>query len=596
MMTKSHSTNPTWLTVNYMHRGGAELTVLVCTGNDFPNNNNHSTLHHTSTKDTIMSMSCSNQFNHHAPYSASRWTTSLSIVPLLEDSQEQKGTHKILHNEEASTTTSQSNSGPSSSSPHHTKTSTSQSTRSIVEINILSFNILAESYLTPRSHKNLPEEYASVVFDKRKRQDLLCSILFHLATQFDILCFQEVDNLLFPMMEECLMQCMDFGYVYSPRNKYEPANVSSDVLLACELHNNDHNDNERIQEERNGNRLFTKKDSRSDGCATFFNRNKWKCVNYEIVHFDDLADDTRPSIIGNNSALRKGSGHSQQQTTIQKSNKEEKVMSSSSLSPKQPKANQALPGIITSYKRRNTAQILRLQSLLSSEEIVVGNAHLYWHPGYEFVKLSQAHYLLHKMKQFAGKTDNNITANKNSNICLTPIIVCGDMNSKPNSVVHQYFTKGHVDARTVAPWYHQYNPELGDEHFDNDDQLNQDPIVGLSNDKNNNNNNDTEKNEVLTNDGSDLISSAHSAMDISKSTNVDVVRPHEDSNAPPQLISETSTETPVPAYGENDSSTSPKYLLDITLNKLTRWLRILGLDAELETEEEEKARTGEGKM
>jgi uncharacterized protein with PIN domain len=39
-----------------------------------------------------------------------------------------------------------------------------------------------------------------------------------------------------------------------------------------------------------------------------------------------------------------------------------------------------------------------------------------------------------------------------------------------------------------------------------------------------------------------------------------------------------------------------RYLLDITLNRFTRWLRILGLDAELETAAEERARTGEGKM
>lgn len=36
---------------------------------------------------------------------------------------------------------------------------------------------------------------------------------------------------------------------------------------------------------------------------------------------------------------------------------------------------------------------------------------------------------------------------------------------------------------------------------------------------------------------------------------------------------------------------SPRYLLDYTLNKLCRWLRIMGIDAELETEEEERLRT-----
>jgi uncharacterized protein with PIN domain len=39
-----------------------------------------------------------------------------------------------------------------------------------------------------------------------------------------------------------------------------------------------------------------------------------------------------------------------------------------------------------------------------------------------------------------------------------------------------------------------------------------------------------------------------------------------------------------------------RYLLDASLNKLCRWLRILGQDVALETDKEEKLRTGEGEM
>jgi uncharacterized protein with PIN domain len=39
-----------------------------------------------------------------------------------------------------------------------------------------------------------------------------------------------------------------------------------------------------------------------------------------------------------------------------------------------------------------------------------------------------------------------------------------------------------------------------------------------------------------------------------------------------------------------------RYILDATLNKLCRWLRILGQDAALETDEEERLRTGQGRM
>ena len=40
--------------------------------------------------------------------------------------------------------------------------------------------------------------------------------------------------------------------------------------------------------------------------------------------------------------------------------------------------------------------------------------------------------------------------------------------------------------------------------------------------------------------------------------------------------------TPVPTV---------KYMLDFTLNRFTRWLRILGIDARLETNDEERERT-----
>ena len=44
------------------------------------------------------------------------------------------------------------------------------------------------------------------------------------------------------------------------------------------------------------------------------------------------------------------------------------------------------------------------------------------------------------------------------------------------------------------------------------------------------------------------------------------------------------------------STLKVKYLLDSTLNKFCRWLRILGVDAALETKKEEEERTRDGKL
>ena len=47
---------------------------------------------------------------------------------------------------------------------------------------------------------------------------------------------------------------------------------------------------------------------------------------------------------------------------------------------------------------------------------------------------------------------------------------------------------------------------------------------------------------------------------------------------------------------ESPNEPQVRYMLDYTLNRFCRWLRILGLDAALETEEEEKLRTKECKL
>ena len=50
-------------------------------------------------------------------------------------------------------------------------------------------------------------------------------------------------------------------------------------------------------------------------------------------------------------------------------------------------------------------------------------------------------------------------------------------------------------------------------------------------------------------------------------------------------------------YHTRDTVVKPiQYLLDYTLNRFCRWLRILGIDSVLETEEEEKLRTKDGRL
>ncbi len=492
---------------------------------------------------------------------------------------------------------------------------------SSVTFNIATFNVLAEAYLTPRSHKNLPDHSANVVFNPPKRRALLCETLQRLVKvhKFDILCLQELDDALRDIVFDCLGKQMGYGYVYAPRGG-TPI-VSSDVNLVC-ARNDRRSHIESLDSNKNTKKKSDRSNVRSDGCATFFSRSKWKCVDYEVVSFDDLADENRQLLKDDDSALNENGN------TIRTSRATNQVLPTSpstsisvtaesaghhietSTKPirknmKKKRKPHALTGIMASYRRSNAALIVKLEhtkeflpnqkrKIEKIQNLVVANAHLYWHPGYEYVKLSQAHYLMHRLERFARDAKN-------------PVIVCGDMNSKPGSIVHSYLTQGRIDARTVAPWNFHFDEALEEEQITarikeltlgtageksinglNHDVEDQDPIV-LDDEDNILDRSDGEKHRISL-DGSedDLVGGMK--------------------RVPSTTQSNTGNNEKVavgPEYGTSDGGSGNsgmkkheiprvKYLCDFTLNKFTRWLRILGLDAILETDEEEKLRTGEG--
>jgi mRNA deadenylase 3'-5' endonuclease subunit Ccr4 len=87
------------------------------------------------------------------------------------------------------------------------------------------------------------------------------------------------------------------------------------------------------------------------------------------------------------------------------------------------------------FRRYNHGILARLERLCDGMQIVICNTHLYWDPDYEHVKLCQAHYLLLKAKNFIGEDATSNTA----------FMFCGDLNSLPGSLVHQYLSKGKVE-------------------------------------------------------------------------------------------------------------------------------------------------------
>jgi hypothetical protein len=130
-----------------------------------------------------------------------------------------------------------------------------------------------------------------------------------------------------------------------------------------------------------------------------------------------------------------------------------------------------------------------------------------------------------------------------------PVIFCGDFNSQPRSFVHQYLTEGEVNAKNVAPWY------AGSIEREQTQIENKTHDHGV--------------NEILA---SECCMLGLTTTDSTTSAAKECLKSSAASNGAPEV----------------------RYILDYTLNRFCRWLRILGINAAIETEEEEIERTKQG--
>jgi hypothetical protein len=128
--------------------------------------------------------------------------------------------------------------------------------------------------------------------------------------------------------------------------------------------------------------------------------------------------------------------------------------------------------------------------------------------------------------------------------------------------VHHYLVRGFVNAKSVAPWYFSSSSASNSLPDGVDSSLS--PVQQV---------------EQHSDDGGAKVSpvgddsSTESLSSNLKRSSISNDNEEENASSPPQV----------------------RYLLDYPLNRFCRWLRILGLDAALETKEEERLRTMEGK-
>jgi len=248
---------------------------------------------------------------------------------------------------------------------------------------------------------------------------------------------------------------------------------------------------------------------KADSCGLYFRKDRFEVLEQEMIRLDDLAtlmpNDTKIDSINNN-----------------------------------------LQSLQRSFLRRNVAMLVRLQSIDSPDmTLVVAVAHLFWNPICEYVKLCQTHYVMLRAKAFL-RNDNEA------------FVLCGDLNSLPGSSVHEYLTKGHVNAKVVAPWYREGTHFAEEEE---EDKIEKRKSIDESNELNG-----------LSNGISGLVI------------------------APPASKLTVSNTNPVSNLKPHSKREQIRYLLDVSLNRLCRWFRILGLDAGLETESEERLRTQKGNI
>jgi len=125
-------------------------------------------------------------------------------------------------------------------------------------------------------------------------------------------------------------------------------------------------------------------DSKNDGCATFFRTEKFEKVSHDSIEFDRVPDEggKRPDFATHNVAL---------------------------------------------------LTLLRPTSVSDGSCICVANAHLFWDPMYEDVKLAQARALVKAAEDMVHESGVQAPA--------TPIILAGDFNSMPGSDVYNFLTR-----------------------------------------------------------------------------------------------------------------------------------------------------------
>lgn len=102
--------------------------------------------------------------------------------------------------------------------------------------------------------------------------------------------------------------------------------------------------------------------------------------------------------------------------------------------------------------RNTVALVLKAFDKKNSKTVYISNTHLYWSPKFNDVKAIQTKLLLNLLKDFINKSDPHT----NNDFSKTNIIMCGDFNSTPNSLVFNLLSRGEIDLLAAKEFSHLY--------------------------------------------------------------------------------------------------------------------------------------------
>jgi hypothetical protein len=192
-----------------------------------------------------------------------------------------------------------------------------------VSMSVISWNVLAHAYCSPRSQVRLPTQYQKRVFHGHRRRNNVIGALERFASPSgsvcaDVLCLQEVD------MDEIRVALEGCGYrgVETPRTSAGAGGTGG----------------------------------RADSCSIFVREETWTLVDHELVRLDDLAT-LAPASAASRTSSGDDEGASPAAATTATNN---------------------LQGLQQSFLRRNVALLARIQHVSTGETAVVANCHLYW--------------------------------------------------------------------------------------------------------------------------------------------------------------------------------------------------------------------------